>query len=127
MSMITASPPSRRTACAISTPTGPPPRMIRRRGTDFMPVTSRLVQTSSSSRRPGAGEPAGAAQEVDVVVRQPFLLAGVGVVGDHEVAPGERRLDVDFGARRRIARGLHRLARAQPRLRWDACPVGALA
>ena len=29
---------------------------------------------------------------------EPALLAGVGVVRDHEVAPGERRLDVDLGA-----------------------------
>ena len=44
------------------------------------------------------GEPAGAAQQVDAGVRQPALLAGVGVVGDHEVPPGERRLDVDLRA-----------------------------
>ena len=143
------SPPRRRTACAISTPTGPPPSTSRRRGTAFMPVTSRLVQTPSSSRRPGIGgtigsapfasttcsavwrtpststtpgpgEPAGAAQQVDAVVRQPALLAGVGVVGDHEVAPGQRGLDVDLGARRRLAR-----ARAPPRpgaaASWTGC------
>ena len=122
----------------------------------FMPVTSRLVQMPSSSRRPGngrhdrvgavrqddvvggvahavdldharPGEPAGAAQQVDALARQPALLAGVGVVGDHEVTPGERRLDVDLRARRRVARRVHRLARAQQRLRRDARPVGALA
>ena len=126
-STSTTSPPRRRTACAISTPTGPPPSTSSRRGTAFMPVASRLVQMPSSSRRPGiggmngsaplasttwsavcatpststapvAGEPAGAAQQVDAVPCQPALLAGVGVVGDHEVAPGERRLDVDLGA-----------------------------
>ena len=58
---------------------------------------------------------------------QPALLAGVGVVRDHEVAPGERRLDVDLRGRRRVARGVHRLAGAQQRLRRDARPVGALA
>ena len=150
------SPPRRRTACAISTPTGPPPRTSRRRGTAFMPVASRLVQTPSSSRRPGIGgmigsapqarttcsavwrtpststtpvpgEPAAAAQQVDAVVRQPALLPGVGVVGDHEVAPRERRLDVDLRGRRRLARAVHRLARPQQRLRRDARPVGALA
>ncbi len=47
---------------------------------------------------PGAGEPAAAAQQVDAVVGEPALLAGVGVVRDHEVAPGERRLDVDLRA-----------------------------
>ena len=76
---------------------------------------------------PGPGQPAAAAQQVDAVVRQPALLAGVGVVGDHEVTPGERGLDVDLGARRRLARAVHRLAGAQQRLGGDACPVGALA
>ena len=76
---------------------------------------------------PGPGEPAAAAQQVDAVVGQPALLAGVGVVGDHEVTPGERRLDVDVGARRGLARGMHRLAGAQQRLGGDAGPVGALA
>ena len=53
---------------------------------------------------PGAGEPAAAAQQVDAVVGQPALLSGVRVVRDHEVTPRERRLDVDLGARRCIAR-----------------------
>ena len=75
----------------------------------------------------GPGEPAAAAQQGDPFVGQPALLAGVGVVGDHEVAPGERRLDVDLGGRRRVARAVHRLARAQQRLGRDARPVGALA
>src|SRR4051794_9367581 len=64
------------------------------------------------------GEPAGAAEQVDPVVGQPALLAGVGVVGDHEVAPGERGLDVDLRARPGLPRALHRLPRAQQRLRW---------
>ena len=34
---------------------GPPPSTSSRRGTAFIPVTSRLVQTPSSSRRPGIG------------------------------------------------------------------------
>ena len=149
------SPPRRRTACAISTPTGPPPSTSSRRGTAFMPVASRLVQMPSSSRRPGIGGMIGsaplarttcrrcgarrrprprrsrragpAAQQVDAVVGQPALLAGVGVVGDHEVAPGERGLDVDLRGRRRVARAVHRLARPQQRLGRDARPVGALA
>jgi len=49
------SPPSRRTACAISAPTGPPPSTSSRRGTARMPVTSRLVHSPSSSRSPGTG------------------------------------------------------------------------
>ena len=121
-----------------------------------MPVASRFVQIPSSSRqarnrrhdRIGAGgdddvlgriddavdldaahsgEPAGAADQVDALARQPALLAGVGVVRDHEVAPGQRRLDVDLRARRRLAGRVHGLARAQQRLRRDARPVGALA
>ena len=104
MSTTTTSPPSRRTACAISAPTGPPPRMTRRCGIAFIDVTSRLVQTPSSSRKPGtggidrvgavrehhvvgrvpdavdlddprAGEPAAAAYQVDSVVGQPVAPA----------------------------------------------------
>lgn len=44
-----------RTAWAISTPTGLAPSTIGRRGTAFIPVASRLVQMSGSSRRPGTG------------------------------------------------------------------------
>ena len=73
-----------------------------------------------------AGEPAAAAQQVDAVVGQPALLPGVGVVGDHEVTPGKRRLDIDLGARGGLARPMDRLARPQQRLRRDASPVGAL-
>ena len=75
----------------------------------------------------GAGQPARAAQQVDAPLRQPALLAGVGVVRDHEVPPGQRGLDVDLGARPGVARALHRLARAQQGLGRDARPVGALA
>src|SRR5207248_647737 len=42
-------------AGAISTPTGPPPRTISRRGTSFRPVASRFVHTPSSSASPGMG------------------------------------------------------------------------
>ena len=126
-STITTSPPSRRTAWASSTPTGPPPSTSSRRGTASIAVASRFVHRPSSPRSPGTGgmngsaplasttfsavwrspststdagpgEPAAAADQVDPVVGQPALLAGVGVVGDHEVAPGERGLDVDLGA-----------------------------
>ncbi|HET6774236.1 MAG TPA: hypothetical protein VFH36_13050 [Acidimicrobiales bacterium] len=73
------------------------------------------------------GEPARAAQQVDARPRQPALLAGVGVVRDHEVTPPQRGLDVDLGVRRGVARGMHRLAGAQQGLGRDARPVGALA
>ena len=156
--------PCRASACAISTPTGPPPSTSSRRGTSFRPVASRLVHTPSSSReardrrddRVGAGGdddvprrcsvlvadharrrgrragPSPRSRSMPVVV-EPRHLAGVGVVGDHEVAPGERRRDVDRAghglARRRAtrARPATRLAGAQQRLRRDARPVGALA
>ena len=156
LSTSATSPPRRRTAWAISTPTAPPPSTSIRRGTAFMPVTSRFVQMPSSSRRPGTGgtngsaplasttcsavcrspststaptpgEPAAAAQQVDAVVLEPALLARVGVVRDHEVAPGERRLDVDLRVRRRLVRRVHGLAGTQQRLRRDAGPVRALA
>ena len=48
-------PPMRATACAISTPTGPPPSTSSRSGTSFRPVASRLVHTPSSSRSPSIG------------------------------------------------------------------------
>ena len=121
-----------------------------------MPVTSRLVQTPSKSARPGTGgttairagrhdnvsrgmghtvhldhadpgQPASAAQQVDALVRQPALLAGIGVVRDHVIAVGQGRLDVDLGAGRRLACLLGRLAGAQQRLGGDARPVGTLA
>jgi len=68
-----------------------------------------------------------AAQQVDLAFGEPLGRAVVGVVGDHEVAPGERRLDVDLGTRGGLACLVHRLARAQQRLGGDASPVGALA
>src|SRR5581483_3035229 len=77
--------------------------------------------------RAGAGEATGAADQVDPVLGQPARLPRVGVVRDHEVAPGERSLDVDLGARRRLAGTVYRLARAQQRLRRDARPVRTLA
>ena len=64
-----------------------------------------------------AGEQARAAQQVDAPVRQPALLAGVRIARHHEVPPGQGRLDVDLRPRPGIARALHRLARAQQRLR----------
>jgi hypothetical protein len=121
----------------------------------FMAVASRLVQTPSSSRaRDGrydriravreddvlggvayavdlddarAGEPTDAPQQVDALVGQPPLLAGVGIVRDHEIAPGERRLDVDLRARCGLTRLMHRLTRAEQRLGRDARPVRTLA
>ena len=53
----------------------------------------------------GPGEPAVAAKQVDPVIGEPALLAGVGVVRDHEVAPGERA-----GRRRRERRTPRSLA-----------------
>jgi hypothetical protein len=55
ISSRTTSAPKRRNAWASSTPTAPPPSTSRRRGTDVIAVASRLVQTPSSSRRPGTG------------------------------------------------------------------------
>jgi len=50
------------------------------------------------------GQPAGPAQQVDALARQPALLPGVGIAGDHEVAIGQRSLDIDLCAGRRRAR-----------------------
>ena len=155
-STSTASPPSRRTTCASSTPAAPPPSTSRRRGTAFMLVASRVPQTPSSSRSPGIGGTNGsepvATTTCSAVWRtpststtpvpgqasvprsrsmprsgQPALLARVGVVRDHEIPPGQRGLDVHLGSAAGVARTVHRLARAQQRLRRNAGPVGALA
>src|SRR3954447_25393593 len=155
MSMTTTSPPSRRTAWAISTPTGPPPRISRRRGIAFMDVASRLLHTPLEVAQPRdrrhhgigtvgehdmvsgvahavdldrarTGEPPAAAQQVDAVIGEPAVLSRIGPVRGHEVAPGERRLDVDLGGGRGVARPVHRLARPQQRLGRNARPVRAL-
>ena len=148
-STSTASPPRRRTTCAISTPADPPPSTSRRRGTAFMLVASRVPQTPSSSRSPGSGGTIGSEPVATTMcsavwrtpststtpvpasrpvprsrsmppLRQPALLAGVGVVRHHEVPPGQRGLDVDLRARPGVARALHRLARAQ-QASWRGC------
>ena len=74
-----------------------------------------------------ASQTASATNQVDAVVGQPALLAGVGIIRDHEVAPRERSIDVDLRRCGRVVRGLRRLAGAQQRLRRDAGPVRALA
>ena len=74
-----------------------------------------------------SGEAARAAHDGDPPVGQPALGAGVVPVGDHVVAPGERRGDVHLRRGLDVARALHRLAGAQERLGGDARPVGALA
>ena len=58
---------------------------------------------------------------------EPLLGTGVRVVRDHEVTPGQRRLDVDLRARRGLVRVVYGFTRAQQRLGRDARPVGALA
>ena len=75
----------------------------------------------------GAGQLARAPEQVDAPARQPALLAGVGIARHHEVPPGQRGLHVNLCGRGGLPRALHRLARAQQRLRRDASPVGALA
>ena len=150
------SPPRRRTAWAISTPTGPPPRISRRRGTAVIAVTSRFVHTPSRPRRPGTGgvigsapvatttcravwrtpststapgpgEPAAAAQQIDAVVGEPLRRACVGVLRDHVVAPRQCRFDVDVRSRGRVVRVVYGFTRAEQGLGRDAGPVGALA
>ncbi len=75
----------------------------------------------------GSRKPARAANQVDALACQPALLAGIGVVRDHEIAVRQRRLDVDVGVACCLARLLGSFPGAQQRLGWDARPVGALA
>jgi hypothetical protein len=78
-------------------------------------------------------EPSAAAMDTDAGVGCPAHLAGVVVVGDLEIAPGEDLSGIEPAAVDRLARagrfarGLQRLAGAQQRLGRDAGPVGALA
>ena len=44
----------------------------------------------------GASQTASATKQVDAVVSKPALLAGIGVVRDHEVPPRKRSVDVDL-------------------------------
>src|SRR5678816_1195834 len=74
-----------------------------------------------------SGEAPSAAEQVDAVIFQPAFLAGIGVVGHHEVAPGERRADVEFGFHQSFTSGMDGLAGSKQRLRWNAGPVRALA
>jgi len=89
-------------------------------------VVGRVAHTVDLDH-PDARQPARAAEQGDPVVREPTLLAGVGVFGDLEVAPGEGGLGVDLGDGRRLARSVGRLSRPQQRLGRDAGEVGALA
>jgi hypothetical protein len=74
-----------------------------------------------------ACEPPMAANQADATIGEPALLAGVRVIRDHEVAPGECRRDVDFGLRGCLARTVNGLAGTQQRLRRNARPIRALA
>ena len=156
MSTITASPPSRRTAWPISTPTGPPPRINRRRGISFIEVTSRLLQTPSSSRRPGTGGTTGSAPFArtiwSAVWRTPSTSTTPGpasrpvprsrpmpLSASQRSCPASewsetmksrqaRAASTSTSARRRcLARAVDRLAGPQQRLGGNAGPVGALA
>ena len=86
-----------------------------------------VCRTPSTSTAPGAGQPAVPAEQVDAVLGQPALLAGVGVVGHHEVPPGQHGLDVDLRGGPGLACAVHRFARPQQGFRGNAGPVGALA
>src|SRR5262245_54195558 len=75
----------------------------------------------------GPGQPAATTNQVDAMLGKPTLLAGIGVVRNHVVAPGKGRVDVDPRSRCRVVRAVHGLPRAEQRLGRDARPVGALA
>jgi hypothetical protein len=57
-----------------------------------------------------AGQPTRTPQQLDAPLRQPALLAGVGITRHHEIPPGQRGRDVDLRAPAGLARTLHRLA-----------------
>ena len=90
-------------------------------------VAGAVWGTPSTSTTPTPASRPRPAEEVDTLVGQPSLLAGIGVVRDHEVAIGQGRLHIDLGARRRLARLLGCLARAEQSLGRDARPIGTFA
>jgi hypothetical protein len=111
---------SRRSTPTTRTGPGPPDRLCSR-GRRGRRCGARL----RPRRRPGRR--AGRCRAADRCLDPPASApAGIGVVRDHEVAPGKRRLDVDLGARGRLACPTDRLARQQQRLRRDARPGRAL-
>jgi hypothetical protein len=60
----------------------------------------------------GAREATRTAHQIDVTVREPPLLPGIGIVGHHEVTPGEGCLDIDVGDSGGLACAMDGLARA---------------
>src|SRR5262245_3594046 len=75
----------------------------------------------------GPGQAAATTEQVDALLGEPTLLAGIGVVRNHVVAPGKNRIDVDPRSRCSVVRAVHGFPGAQQRLGRDARPVGALA
>src|SRR4051812_16863332 len=118
---VTSDEPSRKNACASSTPTAPPPRTTNRAGSSFADVADRLSHGQPRHRRhrrtaargqydrpagadqrppvdsdlPLTGQPGEAADQADPVVGQPALLSGVVPRGGHVVAPGQGGSDID--------------------------------
>ena len=154
--------PSVWNACAISTPTTPPPSTTSRSGISLAIVASRFVHAPSIASSPGiggiagsepvarktarlasisssptvdpalAGEPAVAADQLDLAVLEPRQLRVVVEVVDDLVAPCERGRDVELaghglGGARDPLDLRERLVRSQQRLRRHARPERALA
>ena len=71
-------------------------------------------------------QPAAAAQQINVMISQPPLLSGVGIVRHHEIPPSEDGLDVHFCRRDRLPRSMHCFTGSQEGFRRDACPIRAL-
>ena len=133
--------PSDDQACAISTPTTPPPRIASRGGTRFAVVASMFVQGAASASPARAGSPprcrsrsrrraarraprrrprrasrpraAVAADERDAALLEPRDHRRVVQVVDDLVAPREDGLDVELARPRRRERAAPRL-RARP-------------
>ena len=98
-----------------------------RLGTCRQDHVSRRVANAVDVDRARSGQPPATAKQVDAMLGEPTLLAGVGIVRDHVITPGKGRPDVDLRCRRRVVRAVHGLPRAQQRLGRNARPVGALA
>ena len=98
-------------------------RVGARRHHDMSRGVPRAVDLDHANPR----QPTRAAEQINALALQPALLAGVGVVGDHEVPPRQRGLDIDLGGSGGVTCGVHGLTGTQQGLGGDAGPVRALA
>ena len=90
--------PIRRSACAISTPTGPPPSTSSLSGSSpgLKPVTSRFVQTPSSSRSPSIGGITGSEPVAITMSAAVWVSPPTSIVPGATIRPSPRMMSIPF-------------------------------